>query len=383
MISSKSTNDSSFGDGVSLPKDDRLEWFNARIVRHPRIDHLATKAFDWCTTACGSDILTVLGPTGVGKTTLAEQIVKRLYESNEELINANVEIVPFLRIEAPGPDSGTFSWKDFYIRMLIAIDEPLATEKELPPEAPSAALLKKLNNPSTTAPALRRALESCFLHRKTKVVLIDEGQHLRKTGTGRRLHDHMDTLKSLSNITGVKFVLIGTYELLDMQQLNAQLARRCEPLHFARYRWDITEDRVAFLRVVRTFQSRLPLAAPPDLLKSAEFMFERSAGCVGILKNWLTRALSVALATDGTISKGILKATAPSRGTAFKIAEDIVRGESHFHNVVEGGSEQSLQDLLGMNDPVQPAASNPKARPQSKLRPGERKPKRDRVGTPA
>ncbi|MFT5030755.1 MAG: hypothetical protein ACI9VS_003213 [Candidatus Binatia bacterium] len=281
------------------------------------------------------------------------------------------------------PESGTFSWKDFYIRMLIKINEPLATEKELPPEAPSAALLKKLNNPSSTTAALRRALESCFLHRKTKVVLIDEGQHLQKTGTGRRLHDHMDTLKSLSNITGVKFVLVGTYELLDMQHLNAQLARRCKPLHFARYRWDVYEDRIAFLRAIKTFQSRLPLAVPPDLLRSAEYLFERSAGCVGILKNWLTRALSVALATDGAISKAILKTTALPRGTVFKIAEDIERGETRYNEIEEGGPEQALQDLLGMNVPDQPAASSPSASPKSKLRPGERKPKRDPVGAPA
>src|SRR5260370_16895334 len=39
----------------------------------------------------------------------------------------------------------------------------------------------------------------------------------------------------------------------------------------------------------------MPFAQPPDLTNSWEYLYERSIGCVGILKDWLARALATAM----------------------------------------------------------------------------------------
>ncbi len=363
--------------------EERASDFTQCILRHPRIDQLADEVYFWTQTPAGTDILLVIGPTGAGKTTQQEQIQKRLAEAYAEQIQKEAGVIPFLRVEAPAPESSIFSWKDFYIRVLTEIWDPRPDSKKEPPEPRSESMDQASRNPNNTAATLRRALERAFHHRRTKILIIDEAQHLTKTGSSRRLQDHMDTLKSLANLSGVRLILYGTYELLDLLQLNDQLARRCTAKHFRRYLWDSPEDRKVYLSVVRTFEAKLPLESRPNLMQEATFLYERSAGCIGILKNWLTRALCAALNATGEITTAILKETAPSHGTALKIAEGIYNGEARYRQLEEGCSQRSLGDLLGMYSPEAPPTQQPNATPKSRLRPGQRKPKRDPVGIPS
>lgn len=86
-------------------------------------------------------------------------------------------------------------------------------------------------------------------------------------------------------------MLLGTYELLAFRNLSAQSSRRSMDLHFQRYRADSAEDRRIFRSVLLTFQKQVPFAeAKADLMAMWEFLYERSVGCVGILKEWLMRA---------------------------------------------------------------------------------------------
>ena len=99
---------------------------------------------------------------------------------------------------------------------------------------------------------LRWALEQALRHRRPTAFIVDEAQHFKRIASGRRLLDHMDTLKSLANLTGTTHVLIGTYELLGFAQLSAQLDRRSCEIHFPRYHIDIPEEMLAFKRVLLT-----------------------------------------------------------------------------------------------------------------------------------
>ena len=57
----------------------------------------------------------------------------------------------------------------------------------------------------------------------------------------------------------------------------------------------IREDRQTFINVVRSFEKELPFEDRSDLVSDWEFLYERSLGCVGVLKEWLVRAATVAL----------------------------------------------------------------------------------------
>src|SRR5258708_10619290 len=96
-------------------------------------------------------------------------------------------------------------------------------------------------------------------------MLIDEAQHFSRIATGRRLQDQLDTLKSLSNLTGTLIVLFGSYELHDFRNLCGQLSRRSLDIHFPRYDIRVADDVEAFRNLLYTFQRELPLEEEPDL----------------------------------------------------------------------------------------------------------------------
>ena len=79
-------------------------------------------------------------------------------------------------------------------------------------------------------------------------------------GSGRRLSDQLDVIKSIANCTGTVHVLLGTYGLLAFRNLSAQLSRRSVDIHFPRYRADDPEDLKAFMTVLRSFEQHLPLS---------------------------------------------------------------------------------------------------------------------------
>src|SRR6266851_7831880 len=145
----------------------------------------------------------------------------------------------------------------------------------------------------------RYAVEQAVRHRRPIAVMIDEAQHLGKIPSGRRLLDQLDVIKSIANQTKTAHVLFGTYDLLAFRNLNGQLSRRSIDVHLARYRAEDSEERQTFIKVVRSFEKELPFEERPDLVSDWEFLYERSLGSVGVLKEWLVRAATVASRKGG------------------------------------------------------------------------------------
>jgi hypothetical protein len=199
----------------------------------------------------------------------------------------------------------------------------------------------------------------------------------------------MDTLKSLAALTGTTHVLVGTYELLGLADLSAQLSRRSVVVHFGRYRADDAADVRAFKSVLLTFQRHLPLAAEPDLVGRWEELYERSVGCVGVLKDWLHRSLAAALdADEPTLAPRQLERQAGPARRLLSLAREIQEGEAAL---AEGDRARGeLRRLLGLA--VAPTASAvapnglaaPGATdigpPRSPGRAVQRRPTRDPVG---
>ena len=287
-------------------------------------------------------------------------------------------------IEAVGPDSGSWSWKDFYKRLLIELKEPLIKYKKHPDSRYAPIKNEFIIHPTVPGTELRYALEQALCYRKTTAVLVDEAQHLAKMASGRRFQDQMDSIKSLANMTNTVHVLLGTYELLAFRNLSGQLSRRSADIHLRRYRADSDEDRRMFLNILLTFQRYLPLKEAPDLTQHWEYFYEGSIGCIGILKDWLLRAL-VASLKEGkeTLTIKTLRSTAFSTSQCEKIASEVIEGESIIEEKV--GTRTRLQNLLGLNvsanNSKQAQISESPSQPRApKLKPGIRKPRRDPIG---
>jgi hypothetical protein len=224
-------------------------------------------------------------------------------------------------------------------------------------------------------------VEQALRYRRPGAVLIDEAQHLAKMSSGRRLLDQLDVIKSLANRTGTVHALFGTYDLLAFRNLSGQLSRRSVDVHFRRYRADNGEDRKAFMNVLRSFERQIPLAEPPDLVANWEFLYERSIGCVGILKEWLVRTLSAILRRGSTsLTFRDLTVHALTVSQCEKILAEITEGETRLGESDVARSRFRLALGLSAIEAVREAAKT--AHLPQRGRPGQRRPTRDPIGVP-
>ena len=379
---------------LNQPSSARLAYFRALTIGHPSLlqvyDDLRRAIRD---SAPGSIIL-VQGPAGVGKTTLLRKVEKDFREQLLLELAEDIERLPVVRIEAVAPESGNFNWKDYFRRLLIALEEPesLIDRKVIPNQAGTtqSGNLKLISNSTAVSSKLRHAVEQTLLQRRPLAVLVDDAQHLAIMGSGRKLLDQINTIKSVANLTRTTHVLTGTYELMTLRHLNGQLSRRSIDIEFNRYSSDNQEHREAFINCLWTFQQHLPVARTPDLVKKWDYFYERSIGCVGVLKDWLTGALALALENGGeTLTTRDLQGRALSVTQCARMLAEAVDGERKLTETSE--AQQELRRNLGLDveataPPLSRESSGIKAAlPQAsntaqRRRAGQRNPRRDEIG---
>jgi hypothetical protein len=324
----------------------------------------------------------------VGKTTLRRNVEETLIEAMRPCLQADPSRIAVLTIEAVAPEAGNFHWRDHFHRMLLAIREPLIDCKT---DASPDGAIRAVNGRYTgcprdfTAYQFQHSFENAVRNRRPAAVIVDEAQHLARIASGRRLSDQLDVVKSVGSRTQTVQVLIGTYELLAFRNLSGQLSRRSVDVHFARYRAEDEHDIDIFQNVVFTFQSHLPGADDVDLSGMWDFLYERSVGCVGILRDWLMRAVITSVRSNRPrLTKRTLEQTALSVAQCEKIIAEAREGETRLAESEQG--QNRLRRLLNLEGPG--AADRAKLSPNSPASPlpastrtpGLRSPQRDPVG---
>jgi hypothetical protein len=364
---------------LARPSEERLAYFRMYTVAHPLLAEAKEKLMASISESEPNSLVFVFGPTGVGKTTLrlkAEQVISNELQPGLEQDRGRI---PVVGVEAIAPESGRFCWSDHFRRLLVAMNEPL-TDCKRDAETLYVRHTSTFGSKSTTA-EYRHAVEQALRFRRPAAVMIDEAQHLSKMASGRRLLDQLDVVKSIANQTRIVHVLFGTYDLLSFRNLNGQLSRRSLDVHFPRYRAESASERQVFVNVLGSFAHHMPLPEQPDLAGEWEFLYERSIGCVGILKQWLTRTLHSVLRRGGnTIGRKDLEAQALSVLQCEKILSETAEGESRAAEPAE--ARGALQVRLGLRTGAVNNIGNVSkpAIPRKTRRPGMRRPQRDRIG---
>jgi energy-coupling factor transporter ATP-binding protein EcfA2 len=379
---------------LSQPWPARLAYFRAYTMAHPRLLAAREDLLNAIHEVAPNSLILLMGPTGVGKTTLRAKVEQILTTAMLPELRADPVRLPVVSVECIAPESGTFSWRDHFRRLLLQMNEPLVDYK-VNPEAPvrmGERATKFLPGARAAGSQYHHAVEQALHFRRPVAVLLDEAQHLARMSSGRRLSDQLDVIKSLANCTRTVHVLLGTYELLAFRNLSAQLSRRSIDIHFPRYHVDDSNDRKIFLAVLRSFEQQIPLSEPPRLVEAWEYLYERSIGCVGVLKDWLVRALTgVFRRNANALTLRDLQAQAPSVAQCDKMLSEALEGEVSLREDAEGSKR--LRTRLGFDcrETSRASSSTGAARQvaiettsrQKRLRrPGQRHPHRDPIGLP-
>lgn len=378
------------GQCVATPSAAMVRCFQAVTIAHPNLLAARQQLMAAITDSAENSLVFVVGPTGVGKTTLRAKIESDLTASFAAQLQDDRGRWPVVSVEAVAPESGNFSWKDHFKRLLEAMGEPLVDYK-LDRNGKTKDLRKMLPfdlTSRTSGVEYQHAVEQALRYRRPAAILIDEAQHLAKMSSGRRLLDQLDVIKSIANRSGTPHVLVGTYDLLAFRNLSGQLSRRSTDVHFCRYRADRSNEAAVFVNVVRSLAAQLPLLEPPDLAKEWEYLYERSIGCVGILKDWLVRTLSSVLRRgQNKLERKDLDACALSVSQCEKMLSECIEGETRMTDGED--SRLRLRARLGLAGSIAPEMATHRDRVMNQKRgrdsrkkrwPGRRQARRDAVG---
>lgn len=367
-------------DLLTWSADKRLEFFTKTFIRHPKLEEAHNQLMNILQTPGERYIIFIVGPTGVGKTTVRRGVEKEIVTRLMPDLERNPGRLAYVSTEVVGPEPGrNFPWRDLYERILTNFGEILIDEKIL--MELTRLGIHSLNgqfviDKGIYIPNLRRALELCLKHRCPQGFFFDEAQHFSQVSGSEARKKQMDTLKSLLSHSNIDFGLFGNYELLECWGLSGQLNRRTQEVHFSRYLPDSKEDIKAFKNILKDFQRLIPLRQKPDLCAEWQLLYERSAGCVGILKRWLDRAVNIALKEDkdSLTLKHLQEQALPAR-KLLEIAREIEDGEKKFKE-----TEMEVADLrlkLGMGKIPAEKSKNGRTEPK----PFRRNPERDEVET--
>lgn len=313
-------------DVLALSSVKRLAYFAGVRVKHPRVESALSELMIMAQPNTGTDIGLLIGPTGAGKTTLTRALLNQFIKDHESELIEDPSLVPIIVMEAPSSGELKFSWPMFYIILGTALSEPLI-EQKIETVLHNGRITVKHSTSRASIAAMRSAVQDALKHRKTLLLVVDEAVHIFRNCKQDKMKTYMDALKSLSNISEVTLALVGSYDLYQLMTLTGQVARRSAIVHMQRYMPGVKEDETAFLKALRTLQNKLPLEKIPDLERYAEVLQRTCVGCIGILKDTLTRALATTLAHNGIWKEEFLERALLSEMQINTILSEVLEGE--------------------------------------------------------
>lgn len=341
-------------------------------IMHPVLKELQKRVERAIYKPAGANIIIVIGPTGAGKSNLAHRLVKRIQRIEKIAGQEDRGRIPVSRIDVSPNLDGKFRWPDYFERVLTALSEPMIDKKVLYNDVVPIFLEKK----NVKMAALQQATENALYYRKLRALLVDEAQHLVELTNDDTVIRQLNIIKSLADRSQVTHVLLGTYALGNALRLNGQLVKRCRLFEFRAYDRTEPTDVEMFKITLTKLGEKLPLPLTFDLVKHLDFFMERSAGCIGILRDWFVKSIDMALSLESNkLELKHFQAEAFSKSQVKILYDEITEGREKMASLLD---EELLREQI-IRELEEEAKKRKKSSGGNKL-PGHRNPVRDTVG---
>src|SRR6266567_726280 len=187
-----------------------LDRFKHYAVWHPRLVQVQTHVLDTVWEPADVVYVVVCGPSGVGKSKLAEVLARRL-NTPKSASNGHFPRRALLMNTRP-PDGELFHRTNFYQKGLELLGKT-TFDRHITVDVTTAEHLIEKKRPRGKVPAypdnpeVRDAYEKELRRLALRTVILDEAQHLIQSGDGKQPKDQLNWIKSMATETGVLHVI--------------------------------------------------------------------------------------------------------------------------------------------------------------------------------
>src|SRR5688500_2182052 len=105
-------------DLLTARAEDRIAWFENRALAHEVINQVKVQIRRLLKGGRRHPVTLVVGPTGVGKSTLLMLLKKEIITEILPSLAHDAGRIPIVSVEASSPETGVFNWRDHYLKCL-------------------------------------------------------------------------------------------------------------------------------------------------------------------------------------------------------------------------------------------------------------------------
>ena len=314
-----------------------LEKFKSFLVAHQVFTECEQALISKIARPGSFNILSVVGPTGVGKTQLLNEVAGTLLgiKENPSKDLSKQPYLPVVYVTATTGHSYESRFRSLLLQIVRQVNEAACVYGKVVVPDPAGKMRVRPSSQTIASLSIARLEElvrTGLKERQVRALLIDEAQHLAQGSNAVDWRIVGDGLKVLGSVSGTMMVLFGTSELLGLPYISGQLGRRSKAIHLRRYLWNNQTDRLEFKKIVSAFGKGWPTLLPTEfMLANLPLLYAGSLGCTGILSTWLYDAMVVTeQAGLSTVTVDILKQTALSAPKLLKIEQEAKECEDAF-----------------------------------------------------
>ena len=280
---------------------------------------------------------------------------------------------PPITLSMHAPERKVFGWRDFYYESLVnALNEPAMHQKcnanRMLEEYLRTGDIRKYQ--ARTIAELRQIFIRAVNDRRPAALFIDEVQELVKVKNREKAHDNLDVLKSLSDRIQVPVIGLGTSRAYEMLYQNEQTARRADVIHFERYGANSADAKV-FAEILYAVKHVLGVPLSKGLPTDTLYFYERTVGCVGVLLDWIKKAVGFAIGKQANVvSKKHLDETALGQEQIAALTKKIKDAQRILSKHQDFSPTDYLNEdrsLFCATTQATSTGSNPNRKPGSRL----------------
>lgn len=271
-----------------------------RMIQHPAYEAPRVRLRSALDQHRPGHMVFIIGPSGVGKTTMRRSVMQEMFGKPACWGRGRVPVVETF---ATLPHGAYFSSRQLAASLLQELHTPTlhwllegshlddGTKQEIRAEvAAAAAHWENLAPSRQTEGECWAIFQRSLIARGCKYVSIDQVTALLVNHRDKSPADHTLHLMAIAEATGTMFVMTGVHRATQLWSINSELRRRVTTIWVPPYSDKRNEDKVPFLRLLKSLSTRYQLSHADLLIRMSFDILAATGGVFAEIVQLLARA---------------------------------------------------------------------------------------------